>query len=208
MISGKEFAEKNFSQIEETKEKLFSTGNEELDNLLAEVYYSGIEDGYDYAQKEFGARERKQRRKAQRKEQNSVMHANKAANKAKQAEKLAREASTVEEAKAAESVLATSNKLANTAISEAGGNASVVEKAMENKGVNPKKVEGKIKFANAKAQLAKTFKEGQKKATELGKKGLEVAKKNPLATAAVTTTAGALVAAGAIKGVKKKRENK
>lgn len=34
-------------------EKLFSTGDSELDNLLTEVYYSGLEDGYDYAQKEF-----------------------------------------------------------------------------------------------------------------------------------------------------------
>lgn len=39
------------------KEKLFSTGNSELDNLLTEVYYSGIEDGYDYAQKEFAKKE-------------------------------------------------------------------------------------------------------------------------------------------------------
>ena len=37
----------------EEDQKLFSTGNDELDNLLEEVYYSGIEDGYDYAQKEF-----------------------------------------------------------------------------------------------------------------------------------------------------------
>ena len=35
------------------KTKLFSTGNNELDSLLTEVYYSGIEDGYDYAQREF-----------------------------------------------------------------------------------------------------------------------------------------------------------
>lgn len=34
-------------------EKLFSTGDSKLDDLLTEVYYSGIEDGYDYAQKEF-----------------------------------------------------------------------------------------------------------------------------------------------------------
>lgn len=54
MITGKEFAEKNFSQAEE---KLFSTGNEELDCLLTEVYYSGIEDGYDYAQKEFAKKD-------------------------------------------------------------------------------------------------------------------------------------------------------
>jgi hypothetical protein len=40
----------------EESQKLFSTGNEELDNLLTETYYSGIEDGYDYAQKEFAAR--------------------------------------------------------------------------------------------------------------------------------------------------------
>ncbi len=35
------------------KEKIFSTGDSELDNILEEVYYSGISDGYDYAQKEF-----------------------------------------------------------------------------------------------------------------------------------------------------------
>ena len=34
-------------------ERLFSTGDSELDDILEEVYYSGIEDGYDYAQKEF-----------------------------------------------------------------------------------------------------------------------------------------------------------
>ena len=34
-------------------EKLFSTGDSELDDILEEVYYSGVEDGYDYAQKEF-----------------------------------------------------------------------------------------------------------------------------------------------------------
>lgn len=37
----------------EEDERLFSTGDEELDDLLEEVYYSGISDGYDYAQKEF-----------------------------------------------------------------------------------------------------------------------------------------------------------
>ena len=37
----------------EEDERLFSTGNEDLDILLEEVYYSGIEDGYDYFQKEF-----------------------------------------------------------------------------------------------------------------------------------------------------------
>lgn len=37
----------------EEDEKLFSTGDSELDNILEEVYYSGIESGYEYAQKEF-----------------------------------------------------------------------------------------------------------------------------------------------------------
>lgn len=49
MITGKQFAE----SWEEVDEKLFSTGNDELDEILEEVYYSGIEDGYNYAQKEF-----------------------------------------------------------------------------------------------------------------------------------------------------------
>ena len=39
----------------EEDEKLFSTGDEELDDILEEVYYSGIEDGYDYAQREFAS---------------------------------------------------------------------------------------------------------------------------------------------------------
>lgn len=38
-------------------ERLFSTGNDELDDILEEVYYSGIEDGYDYFQKEFAKKE-------------------------------------------------------------------------------------------------------------------------------------------------------
>ncbi len=58
MISGKDFAEKYFSQTEES-EKLFSTGDSELDDLLQEVYYSGLEDGYDYAQREFAEKESK-----------------------------------------------------------------------------------------------------------------------------------------------------
>lgn len=56
MIKGKDFAERYFSQMEES-EKLFSTGDSELDSLLEEVYYSGIEDGYDYAQKEFAEKD-------------------------------------------------------------------------------------------------------------------------------------------------------
>lgn len=43
----------------EENEKLFSTGNDELDDLLEEVYYSGISDGYDYAQKEFAEKKEK-----------------------------------------------------------------------------------------------------------------------------------------------------
>ena len=43
----------NFIENEENEEKLFSTGDDELDDLLEEVYYSGIEDGYDYAQREY-----------------------------------------------------------------------------------------------------------------------------------------------------------
>ena len=46
----------------EEDERLFSTGDEELDDILEEVYYSGIEDGYDYFQKEFGNKENKIKR--------------------------------------------------------------------------------------------------------------------------------------------------
>ena len=53
--SGEEklFSTNEFELQEQKNEKLFSTGNEELDDILEEVYYSGISDGYEYAQKEF-----------------------------------------------------------------------------------------------------------------------------------------------------------
>lgn len=40
------------------QEKLFSTGDGQLDSILEEVYYSGIEDGYNYAQKEFSKKDK------------------------------------------------------------------------------------------------------------------------------------------------------
>ena len=52
MINGKEFAEKMFSEVEdnnEVQEKLYSTGNDELDDLLERAFC----EGYEYAQKEF-----------------------------------------------------------------------------------------------------------------------------------------------------------
>lgn len=42
------YSTNEFELESQENEKLFSTGDEELDNLLTEVYYSGIEDGYDY----------------------------------------------------------------------------------------------------------------------------------------------------------------
>ena len=48
----------------EEDERLFSTGDSELDDILEEVYYSGISDGYDYAQREFGNKANKAARKA------------------------------------------------------------------------------------------------------------------------------------------------
>ena len=41
-----------YNESYEEGEKLFSTGDEELDDILEEVYYSGISDGYDYAYEE------------------------------------------------------------------------------------------------------------------------------------------------------------
>ena len=45
----------------EEDERLFSTGNDELDDILEEVYYSGLEDGYDYFQREFAESEDEQK---------------------------------------------------------------------------------------------------------------------------------------------------
>lgn len=53
MITGKDYFKSLGGEYEE--QKIFSTGNDELDNILTEVYYSGLEDGYDYAQKEFAS---------------------------------------------------------------------------------------------------------------------------------------------------------
>jgi hypothetical protein len=67
MKNGKEFAEKMFSEMEEdnyeVQEKLYSTGNDELDDLLERAFC----EGYEYAQKEFGRAERKERRESNRK---------------------------------------------------------------------------------------------------------------------------------------------
>ena len=48
MILGKQFAEKLYSENQE--EKLYSTGDEMLDNLLERAFY----EGYELGQKEFG----------------------------------------------------------------------------------------------------------------------------------------------------------
>lgn len=47
----------------EEDERFFSTGNEELDDILTEVYYSGIESGYEYAQREFTSKATKKLRR-------------------------------------------------------------------------------------------------------------------------------------------------
>lgn len=49
MITGRQLINSYY----EEDEKLFSTGNDELDDILEEVYYSGIKAGYEYAQREF-----------------------------------------------------------------------------------------------------------------------------------------------------------
>ena len=60
MKNGKEFAEKMFSEMEdnnEIQEKLYSTGNDELDDLLERAFC----EGYEYAQREFAEKEEKKK---------------------------------------------------------------------------------------------------------------------------------------------------
>lgn len=45
----------------EGDERLFSTGDSNLDDILEEVYYSGVSDGYDYAQYEFSDKKKKEK---------------------------------------------------------------------------------------------------------------------------------------------------
>jgi hypothetical protein len=65
MKNGKEFAEKMFSEVEnnEVQEKLYSTGNDELDELLERAFC----EGYEAAQKEFSRAERKENKKSDKK---------------------------------------------------------------------------------------------------------------------------------------------
>ena len=51
MITGRELIEKYYSEVEED-ERLYSTGDSELDDLLEKAFC----EGYEYAQKEFGAK--------------------------------------------------------------------------------------------------------------------------------------------------------
>lgn len=69
MTNGKEFAEKMFSEIEdnnEIQEKLYSTGNDELDDLLERAFC----EGYEYAQKEFAEKEKDEEKKKKKKYKN------------------------------------------------------------------------------------------------------------------------------------------
>ena len=50
MIIGRNFAEKLYSEIEPEDERLYSTGDPDLDDLLERAFC----EGYEYAQKEFG----------------------------------------------------------------------------------------------------------------------------------------------------------
>lgn len=56
MINGKEFAEKMFSDVnnDNTQEKLYSTGSEELDAMLEKAF----SEGYETAQKEFAKKDK------------------------------------------------------------------------------------------------------------------------------------------------------
>ena len=58
MLTGKEFIEKYYSDVEE-EERLYSIGNDELDDLLEKAFC----DGYEYAQKEFNSRGQKELRR-------------------------------------------------------------------------------------------------------------------------------------------------
>ena len=54
MINGREFAERFYSEnVQEEEERLYSTGNDELDELLEYAFC----DGYEYAQREFAEEE-------------------------------------------------------------------------------------------------------------------------------------------------------
>ena len=69
MMNGKEFAERLFSEIEddnEIQEKLYSTGNDELDDLLERAFC----EGYEYAQKEFAEKEKDEEKKKKKKYKN------------------------------------------------------------------------------------------------------------------------------------------
>lgn len=62
MRIGRQFAEKLYSDYQE-EERLYSTGNDELDELLERAFC----DGYEYAQREFAEEDKKEEKKEKKK---------------------------------------------------------------------------------------------------------------------------------------------
>ena len=58
MIIGRQFAERFYSESDYEEERLYSTGNDELDELLERAFC----DGYEYAQREFAEEEEEEKK--------------------------------------------------------------------------------------------------------------------------------------------------
>ena len=179
----------------EEDEKLFSTGNEELDNILEEVYYSGISDGYDYFQKEFAKKE-KEKRSGAEKVLNTAAGGSVAVSAALTGKMLKDRLALAGEHKTKESM----DKAIETAKSEAKEIKVLLPKvkALENKPL-PKDIDTLTKHLKDTTRLAELE-------TKTGNSAHKYVKSSKNAKIALGTTAGLMVAAGGAKYLRKRKE--
>ena len=207
-------------------EKLFSTGDSELDDLLEEVYYSGLEDGYDYAYEEREYAENED------KESSAGVAAAGAASAGgvygigklrakKVVKKAAKEARGITEAagKEAGNIVKSAGEKANKHVADVAEKQMLAERnAGSFIGELAEKV-GKKKRAKEAQKVAENIKaEGKKKAEEVvkgavnkskgiteaaAKKATNIGKKSKIGAAAVLGTSGLIAAGKAIKNSKK-----
>ena len=208
------------------EEKLFSTGDPDLDDILEEVYYSGLEDGYDYAYEEREYAEKEDNESgtgvaaAGAASAGGVYGIGKLRSK-KVIKKAAEEArsKTAEAGKAAGNIVKSAGEQAEKHIADVAEKQMLAERnAGSFVGELAEKI-GKKKRAKEAQRVAEGMRaEGKKKAGEViskavkeskgikeaaEKKASSIGKKSKIGAAAVLGTSGLIAAGKAIKNSKK-----
>lgn len=190
------------------EEKLFSTGDSELDEILEEAYYSGLEDGYDYAYEE---------REYAEKEEDKESSAGVAAAGAGAAG-----ATLAVGKRRAKKAVAKGEKEANRLLEEAGSKGKALKAKVDEAYMNARASEGglfdmiknEVKYKKgskaagqeAESLLSKAKFEGGKVKKLAGERAEKIGKRSKVAAAAVLGTGGLIAAGKAIKNSKKKSE--